>query len=218
MTDENAHDLTVEAVKGKLASLTSKDESVAAKMATTFSALSKLADFKDPLDSKATQLDEEIVESSALPPKPASLKGQGLAFSHVVYINLPATHDVAVYNAIFKSIGASSVTILDALRGEAFKALTLQAEIEERKLRGELLQGGELATAQSLLGKYAEFFSLQLRTRCERMAYVYALFYCFENIVRDLVAQRLEERKGEECGPALPITSREELTSYPRRF
>ena len=96
------------------------------------------------------------------------------------------------------------MTILDALRGEAFKALTLQAEIEERKLRGELLQGGELATAQSLLGKYAEFFSLQLRTRCERMAYVYALFYCFENIVRDLVAQRLEERNGEEWWTSAP--------------
>jgi hypothetical protein len=28
------------------------------------------------------------------------------------------------------------------------------------------------------------------------MAYVYGIFYCFENLVRELVAQRLEERKG----------------------
>jgi len=28
------------------------------------------------------------------------------------------------------------------------------------------------------------------------MTYAYCLFYCFENSVRELVAQRLEERKG----------------------
>jgi hypothetical protein len=104
MTDENAHDLSVEAVKGKLNSLTGKDETVVAKMATTFSALAKLADFKESLaPKKVTTPEEEIVESPALAPTP-SKQLQGIAFSHVVYINLPATHDVAVYNAIFKSI------------------------------------------------------------------------------------------------------------------
>jgi len=43
--------------------------------------------------------------------------------------------------------------VLSALQGEAFKALTLQAEIEERKARGELLPGGDPAMAPSLLGK-----------------------------------------------------------------
>ena len=37
------------------------------------------------------------------------------------------------------------------------------------------------------------------------MAYVYGIFFCFENLVRELVAQRLEERKGpnwwDKCSP-----------------
>jgi hypothetical protein len=101
--------------------------------------------------------------------------------------------------------------VLSALQGEAFKALTLQAEIEERKARGELLPGGDPAMAPSLLGKYEEFFSVEIRARCERMTYVYALFYCFENVVRDLVAQRLEERKGQEWWNAAPDNVRKRV-------
>jgi len=102
--DENAQNLTVEDIKGKLATLTGKDESVIKKMAQTFKALCKQADFSqaptppEPED----RVEEQPVESPALDrvtPRP-----QGLAFSHCVYINLPTTRDVAVYDAIFRSI------------------------------------------------------------------------------------------------------------------
>jgi hypothetical protein len=104
MTDEKAHELGADVVKGKLSSLTGKDESVVHKMASTFTALVKLADFKDAPVKVAPRPEDEVVESPALPPTPSKELPGGLAFSHVLYINLPATHDVAVYNAIFKSI------------------------------------------------------------------------------------------------------------------
>jgi hypothetical protein len=102
LADENAQDLTVEAVKGKLATLTGKDASVVSKMASTFKALCNLTDFKEAAPPQAKPETEERVESPALEevaPKPA-----GFAFSHTIYINLPATRDIAVYDAIFKSI------------------------------------------------------------------------------------------------------------------
>lgn len=102
MSDEKAHAATAEDIRGKLATITGKDESVLKKMATTFAALCALADFSGPpKETPKPKPDEAEVESPALQ-KPRGIGG--LAFSHVVYINLPATRDVAVYDAIFKSI------------------------------------------------------------------------------------------------------------------
>jgi hypothetical protein len=109
--DENAQSMSMEAVKGKLATLTGKDETVVKKMAATFKALCKEADFtakefnetppRNPVDS-ATAAAEVVVESPALDEVQPRLSG--LSFSHTIYINLPATRDIAVYDAIFKSI------------------------------------------------------------------------------------------------------------------
>ncbi len=102
LSDENAQNLSVEDLKGKFATITGKDDAVVKKMATTFKALVGLADFKEVPVKPLTTEQEEPVESPALEqitPKPS-----GLAFSHTIYINLPATRDVAVYDAIFKSI------------------------------------------------------------------------------------------------------------------
>ncbi len=71
-------------------------------MASTFKALAALGDFKKAAEPEVPPPGEEPVESPALEqvtPRPASL-----AFAHTIYINLPATRDVAVYDAIFKSI------------------------------------------------------------------------------------------------------------------
>jgi hypothetical protein len=102
LADDNAQDLSVEDLKGKLATLTGKDESVVKKMASTFKALASLADFKEQSLRTADDHGEEPVESPALEqvtPRPAAL-----SFSHTIYINLPATRDIAVFDAIFKSI------------------------------------------------------------------------------------------------------------------
>ena len=106
--DENAQNLAAESVKGKLATLTGKDDSVLKKMAMTFKAFCKEADFTVATGTAAKPADtptaaaEVVVESPALDQVTPRLGG--LAFSHTIYINLPATRDIAVYDAIFKSI------------------------------------------------------------------------------------------------------------------
>jgi len=103
MTDEHAEKLSSENVRGKLATLTGKDDSVVSKMASTFTALSSLADFTGaPPEKPVSKPEEEKVESPAL--EKSEKPNIGLAFSHVIYINLPTTTDVAVYDAIFKSM------------------------------------------------------------------------------------------------------------------
>jgi hypothetical protein len=103
--DESAQNMALEVVKGKLATLTGKDEAVLQKMAQTFKALCKEADFTGSAakkEVKPSDAAEVVVESPALDqvtPRP-----QGIAFSHTIYINLPATRDIGVYDAIFKSI------------------------------------------------------------------------------------------------------------------
>jgi len=102
--DEHAETMSDENVKGKLSTLTGKDVSVVQKMATTFKSLCALADFTTPISSNAdSKMPDDIkVDSPALNlGKPAP---QTLQFSHTIYINLPITTDVEVYDAIFKSI------------------------------------------------------------------------------------------------------------------
>lgn len=104
MTDQNAEKLSTENIKGKLATLTGKDDSVVTKMASTFTSLANLADFSGPPPEKAAlKAEDEKVESPALQ-KVEKPSASGLAFSHVIYINLPTTTDVGVYDAIFKSL------------------------------------------------------------------------------------------------------------------
>lgn len=101
--NEHAEKLTGEALKGKIATITGKDASVVDKMATTFTTLVRLADFTGAESLADIQAeDAATVESPATPgltPPPRTL-----SFSHTIYVNLPATTDVAVYDAIFKSL------------------------------------------------------------------------------------------------------------------
>jgi hypothetical protein len=101
LADENAQNLSVDDAKGKFATLTGKDDSVVKKMASTFKALTGLADFRGIPQIESPAIDEPVVSPALekITPRPNSL-----AFAHSIYINLPATRDVAVYDAIFKSI------------------------------------------------------------------------------------------------------------------
>ncbi|HVT93808.1 MAG TPA: hypothetical protein VHD76_13265 [Bryobacteraceae bacterium] len=61
--------------------------------------------------------------------------------------------------------------------------------------KGELLRT-EAPVSQPLFGNFEAYFSRDLRDSAQKMTYAYCLFYCFENAVRNLVSQRLLERKG----------------------
>lgn len=81
------------------------------------------------------------------------------------------------------------------LYSRVFKGILLNEDIARREDAGELLRPESNAT-QPLFGAFEPYFSRDLRERAQKMTYAYCLFYCFENEVRELVAQRLLERKG----------------------
>lgn len=82
------------------------------------------------------------------------------------------------------------------LHSRVFKGLMLSEDIARREEAGELLRPETGSPRASLFGDFEAYFSRDLRERAEKMTYAYCLFYCFENEVRELVAQRLSERKG----------------------
>jgi hypothetical protein len=90
------------------------------------------------------------------------------------------------------------------LHARAFKGLLLDAEIARLEEAGNLPKAKEGSVGAPLLGQFEEFFSREMQDTAEKMAYVYAIYHCFENLVRDLVASRLQERKGIDWWTSVP--------------
>ena len=93
------------AIEGKFKSFHNASENVAGLMAKTFLALLALADLS--AKKKAAPTPVEAKQSS--PEQPAPIQPEGNIFGRTglhynIQIHLPATKDVEVYNAIFKSL------------------------------------------------------------------------------------------------------------------
>jgi hypothetical protein len=99
--------------------------------------------------------------------------------------------------------------IADTLHARVFKGILLHAHIDGREEAGELVTTNSQPVA--FLGEYKDYFSRELSDRAEKMTYVYSLFYCFENSVRDLVSQRLAERKGADWWSCVPENVRKRV-------
>jgi hypothetical protein len=98
-------------VKNKLKMLTqgAKSDVVIAKMATTFIALCKEADFSSPATVPKEPKTEVPTEPPvSTPPSPEQSQGHPkqhrFALAYNIHIELPAVRDQAVYDAIFKSL------------------------------------------------------------------------------------------------------------------
>ncbi len=89
-----------EDIKGAISRVTGEDEKAVTRYAATFKALCALAKFGTPTiiaESKVkTGLEEERTKEPSIPIKPS--------FHYNIQIHLPATTDISVYNAIFKSL------------------------------------------------------------------------------------------------------------------
>lgn len=116
LAHENAQTLPAERVKGILATRVDKGDAVLKKMAATFRALVASAkwDREDGTDAPPST-DEAVPDSSDEPvsataamagvPRPTVTgPGAGPEFHYNIQIHLPVTKDIAVYNAIFKSL------------------------------------------------------------------------------------------------------------------
>ena len=107
LVNENANELSVEELKGIFATVSGKGDSVALKMAQTFKSFCSLADFKSKsVNVKAEAVKETIKETIASAQNPVinMASSKNPEFHYNIQIHLPATRDITVYNAIFKSL------------------------------------------------------------------------------------------------------------------
>ena len=106
--NQNAHTLTTTDLKGVFARLSDKGDSVNEKMAITFRTLADMADFQ----AAAAVTDGGAVTQQTVDEQVVPLGDQGLGdrdegaivIHHDVHVHLPSTTDIAVYDAIFRSL------------------------------------------------------------------------------------------------------------------
>jgi hypothetical protein len=111
--DMEAHIKQTSELAGIFSRLSNKGEAVNQKMATTFKALANLADFTAGAVVEAAAQPAEIADPTlTVPPngaRPSEVSvGTGLvSLRHDIHVHLPLSTDVAVYDAIFKSLKAN---------------------------------------------------------------------------------------------------------------
>lgn len=86
-------------IKGALSRVTGKDEDGINRIYNTFKALCAIADFNENAQFIQPEKTEEDSSSS-----PVQLESRKTEFHYNIQIHLPATTDISVYNAIFKSL------------------------------------------------------------------------------------------------------------------
>lgn len=111
---ENAESLANDRIKGILATKVDKGDAVLDKMAMTFRALVGLAKWDRPSQQQQQQAHVLHEETPGIPSgdAPAPIVPDArvpvpqlpLQYAYNIQIQLPATKDISVYNAIFKSI------------------------------------------------------------------------------------------------------------------
>jgi hypothetical protein len=82
------------------------------------------------------------------------------------------------------------------LRDWLFRGLMWEADAERFRAAGLRIGADTIEAERSLLEEALSPFGLDLRDQALRMTRLYALIYCFENSVRNLITQRMEEQHG----------------------
>jgi len=112
-SNEYAHELNDTALKGLIVQVTGQEAKsiIVTYTLRTFKNLIKLADF-DITTSDSTSVENDDKDVKAITPirtqtnnepKPSTRK-LGMNLSYTINLNLPATSDISVFNAIFKSL------------------------------------------------------------------------------------------------------------------
>lgn len=82
------------------------------------------------------------------------------------------------------------------LRDWMFRGLLFEAEAERFRAAGIRVGADETESERELFQEVLDPFGIDLRNEALRMARLFALIYCFENSVRRLLAERLQEHHG----------------------
>jgi hypothetical protein len=109
--NEYMHKLNEEQLRGLILEETGQgeDSSAIPLVSTAIKYLKKFADFTAPPPNPATQSETALTTATAPqsplnPPAPNPGESIGLNLSYTINLNLPPTPDIAVFNAIFKSL------------------------------------------------------------------------------------------------------------------
>ncbi|MEQ8925487.1 MAG: DUF5343 domain-containing protein [Fulvivirga sp.] len=102
------HEANEDEIKGAISRVTGKDETAVNRFYATYKTLTDIAEFDEPspeTESKQEEKTEPKKEQTKKPDQKPSISIPGSPdFHYNIQIHLPATTDIAVYNAIFKSI------------------------------------------------------------------------------------------------------------------
>jgi hypothetical protein len=85
---------------------------------------------------------------------------------------------------------------LKDLRDFMFRGLTFEAEAERFRAAGIRVGADQAEAEASLLESALVPFEIDVRNEALQMARLYSVLYCFENAVRRLVSERLQESQG----------------------
>jgi hypothetical protein len=105
--NEYAHDLDDKKLRGLVVQVTGLDEKAptVSAIVNSFKALRAFADFDASEDAGPTDKGEAAHEDDGRRPRRrSSAIDSGIRLGYTINLNLPATSDVAVFNAIFKSL------------------------------------------------------------------------------------------------------------------
>jgi hypothetical protein len=104
--DQAANERTVNELKGMFARVSDKGDSVTAKMAMTFNAFADLADFStSPSDTSVEDVGDRVEVDEGEVDRTEVVERHGrFTLRHDVHVHLPVSTDIAVYDAIFKSL------------------------------------------------------------------------------------------------------------------
>jgi len=85
---------------------------------------------------------------------------------------------------------------VDDLRTWLFRAMMFEADAEDLRASGIRIGADQRRFEDSLMEETLRPFSVDLRNSALRMSRLYALIFCFENAIRQLIRERLEEEFG----------------------
>lgn len=109
-SDEEAHKLAPEKLKGLVAQVAGTDDSMTARIASTFNSLVKLGDFDASMveDKADAEDDEDVPAASKKPKEAAASQGDGKRlrpeFHYNIQVHLPSNATEEVYLNIFNAI------------------------------------------------------------------------------------------------------------------
>ena len=90
------------------------------------------------------------------------------------------------------------------LRDFLFRGLMFEAEASVFQGAGIQIGADKAASEERLLEEVLAPFSISRRNEAMEMARLYALLYCFENEIRTLIRETLEEKEGPDWWQKLP--------------